>query len=127
MKQLLVVLAVGAGAFFAVGAIGDATQTRPDERRDDLKTEIVVHIEGRNYRQSLDTAAYGLWASCSATVAGDLVDPGIESLGDGDYRFAMSPSLGDHGKERLLGCVRDLSVDRLKSNVVSVHDVALSS
>ena len=127
MKRLLVAVAVAAVAFFAVGAIGDATQTRPDERHHDLKTEVVVHIEGKNYRQNIDTAAYALWASCSATVAGDLVEPGIEPLGDGDYRFAMTPSLGHHGKERLLGCLRDLTVDRLKSNVESVQDVALSS
>ncbi len=37
----------------------------------------------------------------------------------------MTPSLGDHGKERLLGCLNDLSIDRLKSNVESVDQVAL--
>lgn len=124
MKRLLVAGAVAAVAFFAVGAIGDATQTRADVRHDDLKTEVVLHVEGKNYRQSIDTAAYALWASCSATVAGDLVDPGVERLGQGNYRFAMSPSLGYHGKERLLGCLRDLSIDRVKSSVESVRDVA---
>jgi hypothetical protein len=124
----MVVLAVVlVGGFFAVGAIGDATQTRPDERHDDQKTEVVIHIEGKNYRQSLDTGAQALFASCAATVGGDLVEPGIESIGAGDYRFAMTPSLGEHGKERLLGCLNDLSVDRLRSNVESVGDMPLAS
>ena len=52
---------------------------------------------------------------------------GIEPIGPGDYRFAMTPSLGDHGKERLLGCMNDLSIDRLRSNVESVEDVPLGA
>jgi len=43
----------------------------------------VVRLADRSYRQSLDTAAAVLWGSCAATVGGDLVDPGIEPLGDG--------------------------------------------
>lgn len=125
MKRAIVYLVLIVGGVFGVKAMGDATQTRVDERHDDMKTEVVVHLEGKNYRQSLDTAAFALWGSCSATVGGDLVDPGIEPLGDGTYRFAMTPSLGHHGKERLLGCLRDLGIDRVKSNVESVNDVPL--
>jgi len=125
VKRALVSAVLVAGGAFGVNALGDSTQTRVDERRDDAKTEVVVHIEGRNYRQSLDTAAYALWGSCAATVGGDLVEPGVEPLGDGDYRFAITPSLGRHGKERLLGCLRDLSIDRVKSSVASVTDTPL--
>lgn len=123
-RAILFVALVGAGVL-GVSAMGDATQTRPDQRHADQKTEVVFRLEGRNYRQSLDTAAYALWGSCSATVAGDLVDPGIESLGDGSYRLAMTPSLGPHGKERLFGCLDDLTIDRVKSSVQSVVDVPL--
>ncbi len=111
------VLALVAAMVFGVKAIGDATQTRPDQRHADRTTEVVVRLEGRNYHQSLDTAAHALWGSCAATVAGALVDPGIQRIGDGVYRFAITPSLGRHGEERLLGCLRDLTVDRLKSSV----------
>ena len=127
MKKLLIlgiVLVIGA---FAVDAIGDATQTREDERHNDRKTEVVMHLEGKNFRQSLDTAAQALWGSCAATVGGHLVEPGIEPIGPGEYRFAMTPSLGDHGKERLLGCINDWSIDRLLSNVESVEDVPLGA
>jgi hypothetical protein len=122
VMMLGALLVVGA---FVVDALGDATQTRDDDREHDMQTEVVIHVEGRHYRQSLATAALTLWGSCSATVAGDLVRPGIESVGRGDYRFAMTPSLGEHGKERLLGCLNDISIDRVKSNVESVHDVPL--
>jgi hypothetical protein len=125
MKRLLVLgvlLIIGA---FAVDAIGDATQTRDDKRDTDKKTEIVFHVEGKHFRQSLDVAAQALFGKCAATVGGHLVDPGIEPIGPGDYRFAMTPTLGDHGRERLLGCMNDLSIERLRSHVESVHDVPL--
>lgn len=125
MRRMLVVGALVTAGFFGIDAMADATQTRADERHADLQTEVVIHVEGKGYKQSLDTAAWALWASCSATVEGTLLDPGIEALGDGDFRFAVAPSIGHHGKERLLGCLRDLTVDRLKSSVTLVRDVPL--
>ncbi len=123
MKRVMilgVLLVIGA---FVVDALGDATQTRNDDRDHDKQTEVVFHVDARHFRQSLDTAAAALWGKCSATVAGDLVGRGVVPIGGGNYRFAMTPSLGEHGKERLLGCLNDLSIDRVKSNVESVHDV----
>jgi hypothetical protein len=125
MKRMLILIVLVAVGVLVVDQLGDATQTRDDERSSDRKTQVVIHIEGKHYRQSLDTAAQALYASCTATVGGELVDPGIEKVGDGEYRFAMTPSLGEHGKERLLGCLNDLGIDRLKSNVQSVEELPL--
>jgi hypothetical protein len=125
MKRTLILVVLVAVGVLVVDQLGDATQTRDDERSSARQTQVVIHIEGKHYRQSLDTAAQALYASCTATVGGDLVGPGLEKVGDGEYRFAMTPSLGDHGKERLLGCLNDLSIDRIKSNVESVKELPL--
>ena len=127
MIKLLLVASLGVGSFFGIGAMADATQTREDVRHGDQQTEVVIHVEGNRYRQSLDVAANAMYSTCTATVSGELVGPGITDLGDGDYGFAMTPSLGNHGKERLLGCLRDLTIERVKSSVVSVEDVALAA
>ncbi|MGH8976660.1 MAG: hypothetical protein ACRDV7_01200 [Acidimicrobiia bacterium] len=127
MKRMIafaVLIVVGA---FGIKVIGDATQTRPDERHRDRMTSVVVHLEGKSYRQSLDVAAQALYGKCSATVGGNLVDPGIERLSSGQYRFAMTPSLGEHGKERLFGCINDLSIERLRSNVESVEELPVEA
>lgn len=124
MKRLLLIGAIAVGAWFSIGAIGDATQTREDVRHADRATEVVIHVEGLRYRQSLDVAANALYSTCTATVSGRLVEPGIVDLGGGDYSFAMTPSLGHHGKERLLGCLRDLTIERVKSSVVSIEEIA---
>jgi hypothetical protein len=127
MKRFVIFAALLVVGVLGIKALGDATQTRPDERHKDRQTSVVIHIEGKNYRQSLDVAAQALFGKCTATVTGELVEPGIQSIGDGEFQFALTPSLGHHGKERLLGCLNDLSIERLRSNVESVEDVALSA
>ncbi len=121
MKRTLFVIALVCAIALGVTAMREATETRPDVRDANRTTEVVVHLESQDYLQSLDTAAQALWGACSATIGGELAPPGIERIGDGDYRYSITPSLGQHGKERLLGCFRDLTVDRVRSRVESVH------
>ena len=59
-----------------------------------------------------------LWAVCSATVPGD-VSPMPEQVGD-HWRVTISPALGEHGEKRLLGCLEDLTIDRVVGTVVAV-------
>jgi hypothetical protein len=119
-----------AGALLLLASIGidelaDATQTRPDQRNAERRTEVVVRVEGRNYRQSLQIGATALFASCSATVTGTLTEPGILQLGDRQFQFSLTPALGKHGRERLTGCLNDLTIERLRGNVVSIVDKPL--
>ncbi len=107
---------------FGIDALADATQTRPDQRHADQRTEVVMRLSSQHYNQSLATGAFALWTSCSATVSGALVAPGIVNDGNGQFRFSVHPSLGRHGKERLTGCLRDLTIERLPAHVVSVAD-----
>ena len=121
-RRLLIVAALLVGGSVGLDELADATQTRPDVHHADQRTEIVIDVEGRGYRQSLATGAAALYATCSATVSGELVEPGVINDGFGRFRFSIHPSLGHHGKERLLGCLRDLTVERLRADVVSVTD-----
>jgi hypothetical protein len=105
-----------------IGRLADATQTRPDVRDDERRTQIVVKVEGRNYRQSLETGATALFAACSATVSGTLMGPGILQLGDSQFQFSLTPALGKHGRERITGCLNDLTIERLRAKVVSIAD-----
>ena len=121
MKKLLVfgvLIIIGA---FVVDALGDATQTRDDERRTDQATQIVFHVEGKHFR---NRSTPPRWHCSASAVDGRRARrrPRHRTGRPGDYRFAMTPTLGDHGKERLLGCMNDLTIERLRSNVESVHD-----
>jgi hypothetical protein len=107
---------------FGVDALADATQTRPDDNDANERTEIVLQLASKHYQQGLATGAVALWTTCSATVRGALVAPGIVDDGNGQFRFSVHPSLGRQGKERLTGCLRDLTIERLRAHVVSVSD-----
>jgi hypothetical protein len=119
LAVLLVALSVG------VDALADATQSRPDEIHENERTEIVMQLASQHYQQGLATGAVALWTTCSATVHGSLVAPGIVDDGHGQFHFSVQPSLGRHGKERLTGCLRDLTVQRLRAHVISVADKSL--
>jgi hypothetical protein len=112
-----------AGGWFAVDKLADATQTRPDHRPKGSRTEIVFAVETKRYRQSTETAAQTLWGTCSTTVSSSLVG-GVQPLGDGDFRIVLTPGLGKHAKERVLGCLDDLTLDRVRSHVERVTDTA---
>ena len=122
-RRLVVVAALLVLASIGVDALADATQTRVDVHHADQRTEIVVAVSGQHFRQDLHTGVTALWATCSATVSGDLTPEGIMGEGNGRFRFSIVPSLGHHGKERITGCLGDLTVDRLRADVVSVRDI----
>jgi hypothetical protein len=121
--RLMVVAALLVLASIGVDALADATQTRDDVHHADRRTEIVIDVEGKHFRQDLHTGATALWAVCSATVSGDLTPEGIVDVGHGRFRFSIVPSLGHHGKDRITGCLRDLTIERVRSDVVSVRDL----
>jgi hypothetical protein len=115
---LLVVL--GAVAF---DALGDAFETRSDVRRPGSRSEIVLLVETKRYRAGAATAALALWATCSSTVSNELAGGAPDDLGGGRFRLTLTPELGEHGRDRVVGCLEDLTVDRVRADVVSVRDL----
>jgi hypothetical protein len=121
LRNAIAIGVLVAGGWFAVDKLADATQTRPDHRPAGSRTEIVFAVETKRYRQSTETAAQALWGTCSTTVSSSLVS-GVEALGGGDFRIVLTPALGKHARERVLGCLDDLTLDRVRSRVESVRD-----
>jgi hypothetical protein len=115
---LLVVLGV-----LAFEVLEEAFETRPDARRPGSRTEVVLDVETKRYRSGSATAATALWATCSATVSNELVGGAPVALGGDRYRLTFTPELGEHGRERVVGCLGDLTVDRVRADVVSVRDL----
>lgn len=121
-RALLLAVALVIAAAVAYYGLAEATQTRNDHLTPGTRSEVVVEIETRAYRQDLATAAHALWGTCAATVGRDLVGE-IEPLGDRRFRLVTSPALGRYGGERLVGCLNDLTIDRVRAEVVSSRDL----
>ena len=46
-------------------------------------------------------------------------DGRLDALGDGRYRVVLRPAVGDHDERKLVGCLEDLTVDRVLGDVES--------
>jgi hypothetical protein len=118
---VLFLLLVGA---VSVEELGDLTQTRSDHVAAGSRSEIVLEVHTRDYHQPDGDAARNLWAACSGTTNHRLVgDDAFVPAGDHAVRFSVAPGLGEHARRRLVGCLDDTTLDRIKGNVVSVRMV----
>jgi hypothetical protein len=121
-------LRLGLGAVgLAVGtllvvALREATLSTHDEPIEAAsQTELVV--KGRTNHgetgQTLDEMVEAQLQACRLEVASDLAGP-IESMGDGRYRAALTPSLDETNRRQFRGCVEDWMIDGVLIDVVSL-------
>lgn len=112
--------AVAVTTVAAIDVIGDATQTRPDELRPGYRSEVRFRVTHRHRTGGVDAAASALWNACRPTALRRIVEP-LHGTDDGDYRVVVAPELGHHGGERMAGCLRDLTVDRVVGRDVRIR------
>src|SRR5262245_16669277 len=127
MKRALVVLALVALVAVAVDAIGDLTQTRPDQIDDDAVTEVIMRVDEDRFGFGRDAAADALWSVCWAMTSSRMEGDGqLEALGDGRYRAVLRPAVGEHDERQLVGCLEDLTVDRVLADVETFRTYSVS-
>ena len=114
VATLALVGALGGGTFVMM----EATQNRPDVRVPGSVTTVDFTVSTNGYHRGDAGAATALWAVCSATVGGR-VSPVPEAHGDG-WRVTVEPAIGEHGENRLVGCIEDVTLDRVLGNVTSL-------
>ena len=127
MKRALLVFALIAVLSIAVDQIGDLTQSRPDPVRKGEVTELTVSVNEDRFGGGGDGAADALWAVCSAhTSSRPLSSDGLEPVSDDLYRVVLSPALGHHAELKLVGCLEDLTIDRVLGDVESVRTFSVT-
>lgn len=120
MRRVFLHVALFALAFAGVDWLGDLTQDRPDSVAAGSRTELVVEVTARRHRSPAPLAsAQGLWGACQHTVWQRLAEPGLVEVGEGRFRAVTEPALGEHGWRRLQGCLEDMTIERLRGEVVS--------
>jgi len=119
-------LAILAGLLALVGSVHvlrEATQNRPDPVIEGSVTTVDFSVATHRYPRGEGAAATTLWAVCSSTVGGE-VSPSPEATGADRWRVTIRPAVGDHGEQRLVGCLEDVTIDRVVGHVVALrHDV----
>ena len=117
MKRVVSAVALVLGLGVGIVVLSDATQNRPDVRPAGSVTTVDFTVSTRDYMRGEDAAAAPLWTVCSATIGGD-ISPVPEPVGDA-WRVTVSPKVGEHGRSRLVGCLEDVTLDRVLGNVVA--------
>ena len=69
-------------------------------------------------------AAIALWAVCSSTVGGTCRRRRAASATA--WRATVAPAIGEHGENRLVGCLEDVTIDRVLGDVVAIRSNACS-
>lgn len=123
MKRALALAVLVAAAIAGVDWLGDLTQDRPDRVASGSRTEVVLDVHVRHERAPARLAtAQGLWGACQHTVSQRLAAPGLIDLGEGRFRAVTEPAIGDHAWRRLQGCLEDMTIDRIRAEVVAKRD-----
>jgi hypothetical protein len=128
MKKLVAVVALVVVTIGGLDVLADATQSRPDPVRAGEVTELVLAVDEDRFGPGEAAAAGALWAVCAAQTKSRPTTPdGPEALGDGRYRVVLEPAVGEHDRRKLVGCLEDLTIDRVRGNVVAFRHSAATS
>ena len=125
MKTVVVVLALGLLGALAIDQLGDLTQTRHDAYVRGSRSEVVLHVRTRQPFKSTAESASALWGACAGTIGHRMLPPGIVDAGADTFRVVVTPALGTHARQRLRGCLKDTTLDRVKGNVASITELPL--
>lgn len=106
--------------------MADATKFRPDPGRGG-STRVVFGVETRNFHHDPDDAATALWVPCIGGVGWSTVSSPRHLRDDSAYAARaytgrsyvaeIRPSLGEHSRRRLWGCLEDGTVDKVRGTV----------
>ena len=118
---VLVVFA-GAGTALAIDYVADRTQTRPDTMDPEAQTTIDLALHGAVAADDPDRAFHHLWAVCTGPDVfrlRELPAPMLSYRPDGIIRVVVDADVGEHGMERLRGCLNDATIDKVRARVVT--------
>jgi hypothetical protein len=118
MKRALLTIVALVALAVGIVAMAELTQNRPDAVRDGSRTTVSFDVTTRDAQRGEPAAAAALWAVCAATVPGDVSMPA--SAGE-VWEATVEPAIGEHGENRLVGCLEDVTLDRVVGDVVSVR------
>ena len=123
VRVAAVVAAAGLG-FLAVDTLAAQTQNGGDPVIEGT-THLDLQVVYGRPAAVVDTAE-AFWAVCRAALPSgiDVVD--ITATGSDRVRMSLSPALGRHGSRRFLGCVEDVTLDRVQASVVGVETIPAS-
>ena len=125
-RRLAIGAVVAVAAVSGVDALADLTQTRPDPHRPNSRSEVVLEVRTRDPRTSKRFAAEALWGACQSTARRTVIEPGMQAVSDDRFRIVVQPALGRHARDRLTGCLQDLTIEEILGTVISMREIPVA-
>jgi hypothetical protein len=119
MKRTIGYVALALALFVSARLIMKATQDGPDQRVPGSSSTIEFTVAANDKQGGESAAADALWTVCSTTVDGT-VSRRPQALGDA-WRATIAPAIGPHGHKRLVGCIEDMTIERVFGHVRSIE------
>ena len=116
--------AVAGGMAAGIDVLADATQTRQDQLVNDTTT--VIDLEFRGARATADPTRHAsdLVAVCtSQSFLREIPAMAVLDLGNAGARVLLAADLGDHGTDRMRGCLEDTTLEQIQASVVNVSEL----
>lgn len=102
---------------FAV--LSELTETRPPERGTETATSVLFTVTAKDVPDDrADLAAHQLWERCRDATSIPMAQAGMATLDIRLYAATVHPSLSDHDRHRLVGCLQDAGLDRVQLTVL---------
>lgn len=118
---VIAVAALAVLGSLGVGALLDATQSRPDPADRPAQTTIELAIAQRGVpKPTLDTAE-ALWVGCSSVLGSQTSTASFVGRGGDRVSLVLEPGVGELGVRRLTGCLSDLRMNRVRADVLGVE------
>ena len=119
MKRTIGYVALALALFASVQLIMKATKDGLDQRAAHSLSVIEFTVDANDKQGGEPAAADALWTVCSPTVDG-AVSPRPQAIGDA-WRVTVAPAIGEHGRKRLVGCLEDMTIERVLGHVRSIE------
>ncbi|MPY95992.1 MAG: hypothetical protein GEV08_23925 [Acidimicrobiia bacterium] len=125
MNRAILAASLVAAAVAGVFGLAELTQNRPDPVTARSTTEVVLDVDTKGWAHSTAGAAQAVWGVCLGTVESQLGPEGVVEESPGRFRAVLHPAVGEHGENRLVGCLEDLTIPRVRGDVVSLESSRL--
>ena len=120
MRRVVTIVLTGALAAVVIGLLAGRLQNRADEPVPGSRSVVTFDVDAYDVQQPIEQAARALWYACNQTVPSHLESLSIGARGNGVA--TLSPAMGPHDRKRLMGCMHDATIDRVRGEVVSIVD-----
>ncbi|UED84260.1 hypothetical protein [Streptomyces profundus] len=108
-----------------IAVLSELTETKPPARGQATATSVLFTVTTRNVPDArANLAAHQLWERCRDATAIPLAQAGMTTLDGQLYAATIHPSLSDHDRHRLVGCLQDAGIDRVQLTVLGTGGIS---